>query len=55
MALDVVQKEGARDIPLKRIGRPEEVASVVVSLASERASYMTGTCVTVDGGATRGI
>jgi 3-oxoacyl-[acyl-carrier protein] reductase len=55
MPLDIVQKEGARDMPLKRIARPEEVASVVVFLASERSSYMTGTCVTVDGGTTRGI
>jgi len=55
MALEVLQGEGVRDIPLKRVGRPEEVASVVVFLASERSSYMTGTCVAVDGGVTRGI
>jgi len=55
MTLEVLQKEGVRDIPLKRVGRPEEVASVVVFLASERSSYMTGTCVAVDGGVTRGI
>lgn len=35
---------------LGRIGRPEEVAKVVVFLASDAASYITGTCVTVDGG-----
>jgi len=55
MTLETLQGEGVRDIPLKRVGRPEEVASVVVFLASERSSYMTGTCVTVDGGVTRGI
>jgi NAD(P)-dependent dehydrogenase (short-subunit alcohol dehydrogenase family) len=55
MTLEVLQKEGVRDIPLKRLGRQEEVASVVVFLASERSSYMTGTCVAVDGGSTRGI
>ena len=55
MTLDALLSEGVRDIPLKRIGRPEEVANVVVFLASELSSYMTGTCVTVDGGVTRGI
>ncbi len=55
MTLEALVSEGVRDIPLKRIGRPDEVASVVVFLASELSSYMTGTCVTVDGGVTRGI
>lgn len=35
---------------LGRIGRPEEVASAVLFLASERASYIAGQCVVVDGG-----
>ena len=39
----------------RQVGRPEEIAAVVVFLASEQSSYMTGTCVTVDGGVTRGI
>jgi 3-oxoacyl-[acyl-carrier protein] reductase len=37
-------------IPLKRAGRPEEVAAVVTYLASEAASYVTGTSLRVDGG-----
>lgn len=37
--------------PLSRIGRPEEVASMVVFLASERCGYVTGQCFSVDGGA----
>lgn len=37
------------DMPLGRFGRPEEVAAMVVFLASERASLMTGACVNVDG------
>jgi NAD(P)-dependent dehydrogenase (short-subunit alcohol dehydrogenase family) len=45
----------AREIPLQRLGRPEEVAAVVVFLASEQASYITGSCITIDGGVTRGI
>jgi len=39
-----------RSIPLKRMGRPEEVAHVVVFLASEGASYLTGATVPVNGG-----
>jgi 3-oxoacyl-[acyl-carrier protein] reductase len=38
-----------RDMPYGRFGRVEEVASVAVFLASERASLMTGACVPVDG------
>ncbi|HEX9855318.1 MAG TPA: SDR family NAD(P)-dependent oxidoreductase [Acidimicrobiia bacterium] len=37
-------------VPMGRLGRPEEVAEVVAFLASESASYMTGSLVTVDGG-----
>lgn len=44
-----------RDIPMQRLGRPEEVANVVAFLASECSSYMTGACVTVDGGVMRSI
>ena len=55
ITFEVLQGEGVRDIPLKRVGRPEEVANVVIFLASECSSYMTGTCVAVDGGVTRGI
>ncbi len=39
-------------IPLGRMGRPEEMANVVAFLASDEASYMTGSIVTADGGIT---
>lgn len=43
------------DIPLGRIGTPEEFANVILFLASERASYVTGVALQVDGGLVRGI
>ena len=41
--------------PMQRLGTPEEIADVVAFVASERASFMTGANVLVDGGATGGI
>ena len=42
-------------IPLRRLGRPEELAHLVVFLASERASYITGASYWIDGGLYRGL
>ena len=42
--------EAAKDIPMRRVGEAEEVADVIAFLVSERASYVTGTSVNLDGG-----
>lgn len=43
------------EVPLQRFARPEEIADAVVFLASERASFITGACLVVDGGQTRSL
>lgn len=52
LAGDTPEKRRRRvqEVPLKRIGRPEEVASAILFLASEDASYITGACLDVNGG-----
>jgi 3-oxoacyl-[acyl-carrier protein] reductase len=45
----------AADTPLKRLGEPREIAETIVWLASERASYITGQTVLVDGGMYKGL
>ena len=42
-------------IPLRRLGRPSELGDVVCFLASDRASYVSGTTIPVDGGLLRGL
>ncbi len=44
-----------RITPLGRVGQPEEVADLVLFLASERASFIHGTNISIDGGTTRGL
>jgi 3-oxoacyl-[acyl-carrier protein] reductase len=49
------EKRMASEVPLRRIAKPEEVADAIVWLASERASYITGQTILVDGGIYRGL
>lgn len=44
------RKESAEQIPLKRVGIPEDIANMVVFLCSDDASYCTGATFYVDGG-----
>jgi len=50
-----IHREMQAEVPLGRYGTSEEVADLVVFLGSERASYITGTTIQVDGGLVRGI
>ena len=52
---DEVIEGFASEIPLGRFAEPEEIASAVVFVASDRASYMTGQSISVDGGVGRGL
>ncbi len=52
---DGPSEEDLKPIPLRRLGRPAEIASVAVFLASDAASYVTGTVIPVDGGLTRSL
>ena len=50
-----IHKKWSEEIPLRRLARPEEVADAIVWLASDRASYVTGQTILVDGGRYPGV
>ena len=54
-APDDIYQAWAADNPVRRLGEPREIADVILWLASDRASYVTGQTVLADGGIYRGL
>jgi 3-oxoacyl-[acyl-carrier protein] reductase len=52
---DEIRARWANEIPVARLGKPEDFAAMVAFLASERAGYVTGQSITVDGGFVRSL
>ena len=48
-----IEKNIASNIPMKRVGEAEDLAGLITSLASQKADYMTGLAIQVDGGSAR--
>jgi NAD(P)-dependent dehydrogenase (short-subunit alcohol dehydrogenase family) len=53
--VEAFRADAEKTYPLGRIATPDDIADLVCFLVSARASFITGVCVTVDGGATRGV
>ncbi len=55
ITIDEAIARNERAIPMKRMGRPEELAALIAFLASEQAGYLTGATIQVDGGLYQGL
>lgn len=55
MTIEAVMSQIVENIPVGRMGDPKELGDLVAFLASERAAYINGTCVQIDGGFVRGL
>lgn len=53
ISFEEAMKQREKEIPMGRFAEPEEIAHLVVFLASEKASYITGTTIQIDGGMVR--
>lgn len=52
---ETMEREAAKEVPAGRLGTPEEYGDLVAFLASDRAAYVTGTSIPIDGGLLRSI
>jgi 3-oxoacyl-[acyl-carrier protein] reductase len=50
ITLERMEEETSKEIPLRRFGKPEEVGDLIAFLCSERASYISGALIPIDGG-----
>ena len=55
MTLDEALAKQADEVPMKRLGKPEEIAAAIVFFCSQPAAFITGTNLLVDGGITKGL
>ena len=52
---EAMREHAVKDVPAGRLGEPEEYGDLVAFLASDRAAYITGTSIPIDGGMLRSV